>query len=222
LELQKKVPYHNQRDNESLATEEDVVNNSSWLNDGDTAGDIMCNLTSEAMCLEMLGIEFPCADCDSDCDKYSQFEDYLECLRLSNNYGSRTKTSTRESLSQLFNIMQTKESFVGTFSDNKWELIKYINEKLSKGYSILMSVWPNCKGHIVRVQSIDENKIVVDDPYGKVKGKADGFEHRQKCNSGGYEKNNKTSEGAAGNNNEWYWNDIENVTIKYVESYERD
>ena len=73
-----------------------------------------------------------------------------------------------------------------------------------------------------KLQSIDENKIVVDDPYGKVKGKADGFEHRQKCNSGGYEKNNKTSEGAAGNNNEWYWDDIENVTIKYVESYERD
>jgi hypothetical protein len=85
-----------------------------------------------------------------------------------------------------------------------------------------MSIWPECKGHIVRVQSIDENKIVVDDPYDKVKGKIDGFEHRQNCNSGGYDLNEKTSESTQGKDNEWYWSDIENVTIKYVESYECD
>lgn len=85
-----------------------------------------------------------------------------------------------------------------------------------------MSVWPDCKGHIVRVQSIDENKIVVDDPYGRVNGKVNGFEHRQKCNKGGYIKNNKTSGGIIGNDNEWYWSDIENVTIKYIETYEGD
>lgn len=49
-----------------------------------------------------------------------------------------------------------------------------------------------------------------------------GFEHRQKCNKGGYIKNNKTSGGIIGNDNEWYWSDIENVTIKYIETYEGD
>ena len=221
LELQKKVPYHNQRDNESLATEEDIANNS-WLKNGDTAGDIMCNLTSEAMCLEMLGVEFPIENCDSTCCECSQFEDYLECLRTSNGYDARTKTSTREALADLFNVTLNIQSFNGTFSEKKSQLIIYINEKLEKGYSVLMSVWPSCKGHIVRVQSIDEHKIVVDDPYGKVNGKTNGFEYRQNCKSGGYEKNSKKSGIVVGNDNEWSWNDIENVTIKYVESYECD
>ncbi len=222
LELQKKVPYHNQRDNESLATDADVENNKTWLKKGDNAGDIMCNLTAEAMCLEMLGIEFPCENCDSVCGIYSQFEDYLECLRRSNQYGARTVTSTRRSLAELFNVRQVYQSFTGKFSENKSQLITYINGKLEKGYSVLMSVWPNCKGHIVRVQSIDEEKIIVDDPNGKVKGKKDGFDHRESCKSGGYEKNDKTSASVVGEDNEWYWSDIENVTIKYVESYEND
>ncbi|MBP5420228.1 MAG: hypothetical protein J6Y72_10510 [Bacteroidales bacterium] len=191
---------------------------TQWI----SIGNIMCNLTSEAMCLEMLGIEFPCDDCDSDCDKYSQFEDYLECLRVNNGYGGRTLSTTRETLSGLFDITQNCKSFDGTFSEKKSQLITYINGELRKGAAVLMSIWPECKGHIVRVQSIDENKIVVDDPYGKVKGKIDGFEHRQNCNSGGYDLNEKTSESTKGKDNEWYWSDIENVTIKYVESYECD
>jgi len=69
LELQKHVPYHNQRDNEYKA-------------------EVTCNQTSLAMCLEGLGI--------SNTSSEEQFEDYLELLRDENKYGDRIYASTRE------------------------------------------------------------------------------------------------------------------------------
>ena len=211
LELQKKVPYHNQRDNESLATEEDVENNSSWLNDGDTAGDIMCNLTSEAMCLEYLGITCP--------DSSMQFEDYLEQLRIENDFEKRTNYKARKSLANELGVCYEKKDFDAKFCAKKEAFIKYCSDKLAEGSAIMISVWPACKGHLVRLQAIEENGIVVDDPYGKVKGKTEGFDWRENCNSGGYNKNEKTAESTIGSNVKWEWTDIADVTIKYVEVY---
>ena len=212
LELQKKVPYHNQRDNESLATEEDVTNNRSWLKDGDTAGDIMCNLTSEAMCLEMLGIGFPCADCDSDCDKYKQFEDYLECLRLSNGYEHRGTSISRKKIAINFNVNQMK---IDIWSNERETILSHLYNALQNGKSILISM---SFGHIVRLQAITDEGLVIDDPYGKI------YDYAQTGATPKYYKRDKYDQrngNNLGKDNLWTWSDLQtnNITIKYAEVY---
>jgi len=44
----------------------------------------------------------------------------------------------------------------------------------------MISVWPICKGHLVRLQNITSEELIVDDPYGKVTN----FLTRENCNSG--------------------------------------
>jgi hypothetical protein len=74
---------------------------------------------------------------------------------------------------------------------------------------------PNHKGHLVRLQNITKECIIVDDPYGKVTN----FNIRQNCHGGGYETNSRTEENSKGNDNLWKWNDIKDITVKYIEVY---
>jgi len=67
-QLQYKVPYYNQRDNTSI---QDEV--GSCIPVGQRAADVMCNLTSEAGALSILGIENP--------NPNRQFEDNLEIIK---------------------------------------------------------------------------------------------------------------------------------------------
>lgn len=195
LELQQKVPYHNQRNNDQ----------TQYI------ADRMCNLTSQAMCLEYLGISCP--------DPNMQFEDYLEQIRADNNYGDRTTSGTRQKVAEYLGACYSKEDYGRTFSEEKEEFKKFALNKLESGCAIMLSVWPSCKGHLVRLQKITNEGIIVDDPYGKVKGKKDGFDWREECNSGGYDANSNTFEDTKGNDNLWKWSDIQDVTLKYVEAY---
>jgi len=190
LELQKKVPYHNQRNNDQ----------TQYI------ADRMCNLTSEAMCLEYLGISCPDAD--------MQLEDYLEQVRDDNNYGDRTTQGAREKVAENLGACYSNETYGGTFSTEKEELKKFILPKLQSGCAVMLSVWPGCKGHLVRVQNITNEGLIVDDPYGKVTD----FK-TQDCNSGGYDANSKTDENSKGSDNLWKWSDIKDITVKYVEVY---
>jgi hypothetical protein len=191
LELQKKVPYHNQRNNDQ----------TQYISDR------MCNLTSEAMCLEYLGISCP--------DTNMQFEDYLEQVRKDNNYGDRTTQGARQKLAEYLGACYSNETYGGTFSAEKEELKDYILPKLQSGCSVMLSVWPKCKGHLVRVQNITNEGLLVDDPYGKVID----FKTRENCNRGGYDTNSKTDENSKGSDNLWKWEDIKDITVKYVEVY---
>jgi len=191
LNLQEKVPYHNQRNN----------------NQPQSIADRMCNLTSEAMCLEYLGISCP--------NPNIQFEDYLEQIRENNNYGDRTTQGARQKVAEKLGACFSNETYGGTFSTEKEELKKFILSKLQSGCAVMMSVWPVCMGHLVRVQNITNEGIIVDDPYGKVTD----FKIRQDCKSGGYDLNSKTEENSKGNDNLWRWEDIEDITVKYVEVY---
>ncbi|QKG80863.1 C39 family peptidase [Tenuifilum thalassicum] len=128
LELQEKVPYHNQRNND----QEQYIS------------DRMCNLTSEAMCLEYLGISCPTAD--------MQFEDYLEQLRKDNNYGDRTTQAARQKVAKHLGACYDKKDYGGKFSDEKEKLKDFILPKLQSGCAVMLSIWPACKGHLVRVQ----------------------------------------------------------------------
>src|SRR5690606_31138384 len=87
LELQTKVPYHNQRNNEQ----------TQYI------ADRMCNLTSQAMCLEYLGLSCP--------DSNMQFEDYLEQMREDNNYGARTTQTARQKIAENLNVYYSKEDY---------------------------------------------------------------------------------------------------------------
>jgi len=195
LELQKKVPYHNQRNN----------------NQSQDVADRMCNLTSEAMCLEYLGISCP--------DSKMQFEDYLEQLRKDNNYGDRTTPIARQKVAEYIGACYQYKEFKGSFSDNKEKIKDILLPRLESGCAIMLSVWPICKGHLVRLQNVTDDGLIVDDPYGKVKGKVDGFDWREACNSGGYDTNSTAFEDNKGNDNLWKWSDIKDVTLKYVEIY---
>ncbi len=195
LKLQEKVPYHNQRNN----------NQTQYISDR------MCNLTSEAMCLEYLGIACP--------DAEMQFEDYLEQVRIDNNYGDRTTPIARQKVAEYVGACYQYREFKGSFSDNKDKIKEILLPKLESGCAIMLSVWPICKGHLVRLQNVTDAGLIVDDPYGKVKGKADGFDWREACNSGGYDTNSNTFEDNKGDDNLWKWSDIKDVTLKYAEIY---
>lgn len=191
LELQAKVPYHNQRNN----------NQSQYI------ADRMCNLTSEAMCLEYLGISCP--------DPEMQFEDYLEQIRADHNYGDRTIPIARQMIAEYLGACYDKKDYGNTFSVAKERLRNFVLMKLQSGCAIMLSVWPICKGHLVRLQNITDEGLIVDDPYGKVID----FMLRENCNNGGYDVNSKKEENSKGNDNLWRWSDIKDVTIKYVETY---
>jgi len=193
LELQEKVPYHNQRNND----QEQYIS------------DRMCNLTSEAMCLEYLGISCPTAD--------MQFEDYLEQLRKDNNYGDRTTQGARQKVAEKLGACYSNEKFDGTFSTEKEELKMFILSKLQSGCAVMLSVWPACKGHLVRIQNVTNEGLIVDDPYGMVTN----FKTREDCNSGGYDTNSTTDENSKGSDNLWKWGDIKDITVKYVEVYSK-
>ena len=195
LELQTKVPYHNQRNNDQ----------TQYI------ADRMCNLTSQAMCLEYLGISCP--------DPNMQFEDYLEQIRVDNNYGDRTTQGARKKVAEHLGACYFNETYGRTFSKEREDFEKFVLSKLESGCAVMLSIWPGCKGHLVRLQGVANEGLIVDDPYGKVKGKTDGFDWREACNSGGYDTNSNTSEDTKGNDNFWKWSDIQDVTLKYVEVF---
>ena len=216
LELQKKVPYRSQRDNESPATDEDIANNR-WMRTHNisTAGDIMCNLTSQVMCLEYLGVSPPCKGCPSSCDSYDQFEDYLECVRVDKGFEHRGKSNTRKELSKLFDNVSYK--FVNLETYEKAVIESRLKTNLENGCSVVISAF----GHIVRLQSITKDGLIIDDPYGKVvdfsksgvtpKYKKDGKDYR----------NGKDFTDKEGNDNVWKWTDLttNQIKIRYAEIY---
>lgn len=218
LNLQEKVPYHNQRNNNAIVSEEDEGKVAiEWDKNGkpvsyrdytsQEVSDRMCNLTSESMCLEYLGISCP--------NPNLQFENYLEQVRVNNDYGLRTAPLTRQQVAKKVGACYEYKGLMGTFYDNKEKIKEILLPKLKLGYSIMLSVWPECKGHLVRLQNITEDGILVDDPYGKVTN----FILRQNCQSGGYDSNSKTEENSIGKANLWKWSDIESITVKYAEIY---
>jgi len=144
-----------------------------------------------------------------------QFEDYLEQIRENNNYGDRTTQGARQKVAEFLGVCFDKKDYGNTFSDEKERIKEFILSKLQSGCAVMISVWPVCMGHLVRVQNITNEGIIVDDPYGKVKD----FKIRQDCKSGGYDLNSKIDENSKGNNNLWKWEDIEDITVKYVEVY---
>ncbi len=208
LTLQAKVPYHNQRDNTSIATDEDVENNSSWLSAGETIGDIMCNLTSQAMCFEYLGLTCP--------DPNMQFEDYLEELRRDEGFDHRGTAESRKNLASEIGV---KYKLIELNTDDKEILKTKLKPELEAGRAVLISAFSAPKGHIVRLQAITTDGLVVDDPYGQVQN----FIERE---TGGFGytngKNSTNDSNILGKDNLWTWSNIKDTIIKIAEIYYTD
>ena len=193
LELQKHVPYHSQIDNDNEEASK------------------MCNMTSLAMNLECLGIECP--------DSTMQFEDWLDLQREKNSYGSREDSNSWIKLAKDLGV---KSEYIGiwTKKSDSIETIKEIvfnkiKPYIDNGHSVSVSAFTigSKKGHIVRLQSVNEDGIVVDDPNGRVNN----FQKRENGGSGYTgSKNSKDNLNIFGKDNLWRWVDIKICTIKYI------
>ena len=124
--------------------------------------------------------------------------------------------------SDLYSIMHTKEELTAeekeTKKNNRINSLKEeINGQLKKGHSVLMSLFPTDKGHIVRVVSVSDEGIVFDDPYGKLPPA--GFIARQNKQTG-YGSDDKNypkveSKKNRGKHVLYTWTDLTNCNIKY-------
>ncbi len=146
MKLQWKVQYNNQRDST-------VEENGSRVEKG--SGGI-CNLTALAMCLEYLGIPNPKPE--------MEYEDALETIRQEKGFGARTG----EGWEQVAAHMGAEVEFLiarganANYNRQWWEA--NVGEAMRSGKSVMFSN----RGHILRMQSMDENGIYVDDPYGRI------------------------------------------------------
>ncbi|MDR1730203.1 MAG: hypothetical protein LBR52_06035 [Prevotellaceae bacterium] len=211
LELQKTVPYHNQRDNEILGDQYDN-GYSTYTDDreGKTIGDVMCNLTSQAMCLEMLGVGIEDACPDSE---FTQLEDCLEQIKRDLGYGKVGSNNAREygyirqAIANSLNL-NIQQDNVSNPNMEKSNLKPYIENLLKQGYGVMFSL----KGHLVRCEGVTEDYLIIDDPYGK---------QQQLCpRKWGGQTNGKTSSiGQLGENSQWKWDDLCTCQISYIEWY---
>lgn len=205
LELQKKVNYKNQRNNTSIG--------ERLTGEIGSIGYIMCNLTCLAMTLEYLGVENP--------DSTMQFEDFLEDRRVDQGYDERWLATSWVDLANSFEIDSEEIQLQTTNA----EIIKSkLQVEMESGNGVVLSVFTGDAGHIVRLQEITDEGIVVDDPNGKVD-----IEDRQAMGEGtgwwGYKagetRNSDDSESGLGEDNLWIWSEIAKTTVKYAYSFKR-
>ena len=85
---------------------------------------------------------------------------------------------------------------------SSWENIVR-DQYLSKGYGVMLCGF----GHVVRIQSVTDTGVVVDDPFGKSAGPRKAWS----------ETNSRKEESKAGDNSEWVWpNEKAGMAIFYV------
>jgi hypothetical protein len=189
--LQEKVNYRNQRNNAQTAD----------------LADRMCNLTSLAMALEYLGVENPEPDL--------QFEDYLEKIRVEKKYTARTDDDSWGKLAENFGI-EMKNIDLNTSDKNI--LTTKLKPEIEAGNGVVISAFSvaSGKGHIVRLQQVVDDGLIVDDPFGKVNN----FKQRESGGSGYTGTANKRdSESGLGEDNLWKWDDISETVIKYADAF---
>ncbi len=165
------------------------------------SGSRMCNVTSLAMNFEALGISNPTEN--------EQFEDWLavEAGGAPKIYSPKTWMDLGEG----FNINGNKKEL---YTSDKDVLMDKIKPELEKGNSISLSLYPGCMGHIVRVQGIDEGGLWIDDPNGHCPLAC--MLDREGCKSG-YDKGTRnTKEPNVGKDNLYTWEEIAQITIKYM------
>jgi len=212
LKLQTKVEYHNQCDNKpskdlKILPNKDPVVQTAYR---------MCNVTSLAMAFEMLGVskndfigmyEKKTKKQIPDSEKCKDFEDVLDWVRYDQNYGNRVLVKAWQNLAKLCEI--DSESITWNSSLKIVVCQNKVKEWLKEGYGVVVSLYSTA-GHIVRLQDITEDGIIVDDPYGKINSMAT----RELTESGGYAgTSNASGVKNKGEDNTYTWSDL-NMSIK--------
>ena len=186
--LQLLAPYYSQRDNQALE-------NGARI---ETEGGRMCNLTSLAMVLAVLGIDNP--------QPNQQFEDVLEALRQENRLAARTTLGGWAGVAQLFEVGTELLASEGIYKRSWWE--STVRPHLRDGRGVMMSI----SNHIVRLLAVRPDGLIVDDPYGKSKlqaGEARSFEAKNAW---------MAAAPTVGQATHYPWSDVEIHTMRWVAS----
>jgi SH3-like domain-containing protein len=190
-ELQSCVIYASQRDN--LA--HDPGGNKIETRNGN-----MCNLTSLSMALSYLGIANPKPN--------MQYEDALEVLRQERQLPDRTTAKGWGGVAQ---ALGARVTFIGQGSitqGHEWWDANVRQPHLRKGAGVIMSIG----NHIVRVQAVTEQGLIVDDPYGRCRllpGEAGAWKYAL---FNEYDSAGQT----AGEDTLWPWGDVAQHTMRWV------
>ncbi|WP_229782250.1 hypothetical protein, partial [Deinococcus daejeonensis] len=210
--LQSKIPYRNQRNNQSIGLQSDRWSYKGrdgkihWVvYTGKPIGDIMCNLTSLTMVLETLGIENP-----SD----GQYEDFLENVRRKNSLPPRTTEGGWAGVARQLKARKVmrKDQFRGDYNAWKDEILPY----LRNGNGVMMSL----NGHIIRLQAITKNGIIVDDPYGRLPSL---LNYTPSNVTGSYNGNlnGRNKETGIGEDTVFPWSQVGKFTFHWIAAFER-
>ena len=179
-ELQKKVEYLNQRNNES----------AEEVEDGGT-----CNLTSLAMCLMYLGIANP--------NPEKQYEDAL--VDICNEKGwSLLKGATWEKLGKELGALVTYRE--GGKHNQEW--FETTLEGWLQGSGVIVGI----PGHVVRIEGVTADGLVVDDPYGACELDGDTGRNWEELNG---KEEDGTSEDNVGEDSVWGWDSVTAFDFKY-------
>lgn len=168
----------------------------SQLNNDSPDAYRMCNLTSAAMCLVYLGVKKPC-------EEKIKYPDCLEKIRIDNDFYDKTHIdgwrNCIEKCGANVNIIANE------VTENKRWYEKHILPELKNGNAVMMSI----SGHIVRVVSVTNEGMYVDDPYGLTK-----LKKGQKYSF--VDKNSFGKEDNKGDNNLWTWVDVKKHSMRWV------
>ncbi|AWX43045.1 hypothetical protein HME9304_00032 [Flagellimonas maritima] len=192
LELQRHVPYYSQLDNMSNKHRS-------------------CNITSLAMNLNFMG-------------KGADNMRLPDNLLLKAEKKEITKVKTWRKLAADYDIKSNKkEDFIELYDGNdktETELKDYLTNLmlpvLEMGSSISLSLFPNCKGHIVRVQEVTLTGLVIDDPYGNCPLEC--ITMRESCEDDSYKEkgDRNNSSNYYGNDVSYTWEVLTQITLKYM------
>jgi hypothetical protein len=230
--LQAVAPYHSQRDNLAKPTEHDCKSvkdkngdiikasdgsDSTVCSKPQEIADRMCNLTSVAMAFEFLGIskddvinmvekEITLPEETKNAD----MEDILDYFRNEKDLGNRTQYVTWDSIAKRLDLSSGSVNINSSKKDK--QKISEIKEHLQQGRAAVVSFFL-VKGHIVRVQDIDDTGITVDDPYGEINNmaKRDMPEIDADSRKNDYDRNSGRNKKSVikGNNNSLSWDEID-------------
>ncbi|MEA5468012.1 S8 family serine peptidase [Spirulina sp. 06S082] len=199
-ELQGKVEYRSQRDNQATYSDGTFI---------ETRGGQLCSLTSLAMALSYLGVSIDdyegveALELTSD----TQFEDALNQFRVEENLGNYiAMRSWLPNAMPKFNVETDLYNNSLGIKDRSWYETE-VQQKLRDGQSVIIST----NGHIVRLQAITEDGIIVDDPYGR----------SYLTGSSGIEwshLNHFRTYDTAGEDTLWTWNDLANYKMAWIAS----
>jgi uncharacterized protein YraI len=189
-DLQSRVIYASQRDNQARDASGNRI---------ESKGGNMCNLTSLSMALSYLGTSNPKPN--------MQYEDALEMLRQENRLPDRTTSEGWGGVARLLGAQATIVAGKVTQGHDWWDA-NIRRPHLRQGEGIIMSIG----NHIVRLQAVTDQGLIVDDPYGRCRllpGEAGAWKYAL------YNEYDKPGQ-SAGEDTLWPWEDVSRHTMRWI------